>query len=389
MSDGEGPDRRRREARAGIREIAEALGVSIGTVDRALHDRPGISPVTREKVLTVARTLGYQPNLAARYLSSRKHLRIAVALPRRTESFWSLVREGINDAARPLANTGLSVLHHSYPRLGEGEVAAFEESLREDVNGLVIAPGEPQKLRDLIAQADLRGIKTICVNTDAPGTARLSAVAVDPVTSGALVGELMGRFLQGEGRVLVVTGLLATIDHARKLEGFESAVRDQWPRLETAGVIEAHDDEGEAYEKCRRVLSTPKKVAGVYVTTSNSVGVLRAIEDEGLGGKVTVITTDLFPNLLPYIRSGRVAATIHQRPWTQGRIAFQALHRFLVEGQAPASSIGLSPHIVMKSNVELFLDRMSSGWRRAGRAEESAVEGMAFSANVAKAGALS
>jgi ABC-type sugar transport system substrate-binding protein len=99
-----------------------------------------------------------------------------------------------------------------------------------------------------------------------------------------------------------------------------------------------------------------------------------------------VITTDLFPDLLPYIRSGKVAATIHQRPWTQGRIAFQALHRFLAEGLAPASSIGLSPHIVMKSNVDLFLDRMSFGWgERADRAAESTIEGMALAAGAAKA----
>src|SRR6185295_10073057 len=83
--------------------------------------------------------------------------------------------------------------------------------------------------------------------------------------------------------------------------------------------------------------------------------------DEGCLGRVTVITTDLFPALLPHLRSHRVAATIHQRPWTQGRIALQALHRFLAEGVAPPPFIGLSPHIVMRSNLRHFLDRIGSG----------------------------
>jgi len=120
--------RRKRPKAPGIREIADALGVSIGTVDRALHDRAGISPATRAKVLSIAKTLGYRPNLAARYLSSRKELRVAVALPREIASFWDLVRNGLEDAARPLERTGVRVFHHSYSRLGEGEMEALEWS---------------------------------------------------------------------------------------------------------------------------------------------------------------------------------------------------------------------------------------------------------------------
>ena len=200
------------------------------------------------------------------------------------------------------------------------------------------------------------------MNTDAPGTARLCAVAVDPVTSGSLAGELLGGFLQGRGRVALVTGLRATTDHALKLEGFQKTVEETWPALEIAGVVEAHDDAKEAYQKCREVLARSSEISGVYVATANSLPVLRALADEGgRMRQVTVITTDLFPALLPHLRSHRVAATIHQRPWTQGRIAFQALHRFLSESVAPPPFIGLSPHVVMRSNLKHFLDRIGSG----------------------------
>src|SRR5262245_50118574 len=103
--------RRRSSGAPGIREIARILGVSIGTVDRALHDRPGISAETRASVLRTAKSLSYRPNLAARYLSSKKELRIAVALPRQIASFWNLVRDGIQEAARPLETLGVKVLH--------------------------------------------------------------------------------------------------------------------------------------------------------------------------------------------------------------------------------------------------------------------------------------
>src|SRR5215510_967009 len=102
--------RRRSSGARGIREIAKTLGVSIGTVDRALHDRPGISPETRARVLETAKALAYRPNLAARFLSSRQRLRIGVVLPREIASFWDLVREGFTDAARRFEPSGVQIV---------------------------------------------------------------------------------------------------------------------------------------------------------------------------------------------------------------------------------------------------------------------------------------
>src|SRR4026209_2338865 len=83
----------------GIKDIARALGVSTGTVDRALHGKPDVSPATRARVLSMAEALGYRPNLAARYLKLRKQLRISVQLPREIALFWDSLREGIREAA--------------------------------------------------------------------------------------------------------------------------------------------------------------------------------------------------------------------------------------------------------------------------------------------------
>ena len=358
MRDQKPTDSVERSRPAGIRDIAEALGVSIGTVDRALHNRPRISAKTREKVLRQAAALGYQPNLAARYLSSGKERRIAVCLPREVASFFDLVRAGISDAAKTFEAGGVRLVYEPYERLGVGENEAMKRALENDIDGLLIAPGRPDKLKPLIRAATRRGIPVVCVSTDAPDTERVAAVSVDPVTSGALVGELMGRFLRGDGKVVVVSGMLTTMDHAGKLEGFQQAVRDMWTHLEVAAVLQAHDDEAEAYEKCRRVLAKHPDISGIYVSTANSLPVMRALEDRRLAGQITVITTDLFPALVPFIESGQIAATIHQRAWTQGRIAFQIMHRLLAENIAPQKQVRLSPNIVMKTNVRLFVERL-------------------------------
>jgi ABC-type sugar transport system substrate-binding protein len=84
---------------------------------------------------------------------------------------------------------------------------------------------------------------------------------------------------------------------------------------------------------------------------------LAAIEDVGHAGILAVVATDLFPELVPLIRSGWVLATINQRPRAKGRLALQALLQFLVEDERPPSATKVPPHIVMMSNLDMFLVR--------------------------------
>ncbi len=78
----------------GIKDLAASLGISIGTVDRALQNRPGVNPVTRDRVLKMAEKLGYRPNVAARFLKLNRSLRIAVLLPAEIATFFQPLREG-------------------------------------------------------------------------------------------------------------------------------------------------------------------------------------------------------------------------------------------------------------------------------------------------------
>ena len=67
---------------ATIKEIALKAGVSIGTVDRVLHNRGMVNAQTKERVEAVMRELNYRPNQAAQGLAARKKkLRISFFLP--------------------------------------------------------------------------------------------------------------------------------------------------------------------------------------------------------------------------------------------------------------------------------------------------------------------
>jgi LacI family transcriptional regulator len=352
-----GPKGRSPNQPVGIKDIARALGISTGTVDRALHGKPDVNALTRVRVLSMAESLGYRPNLAARYLKSRKALRISVHLPREIALFWDSLREGIREAAAPFAPT-LHVDFRSYPRLGDGDIPLFEEALRDGTNGLIIAPGNPAALEPYIRSAACQGIPVVCVVTDAPETERLTAVSADPFTVGAVAGELLSRFQPSGGKVAFFTGWLSMQDHADKLRGFESSLKLFGSALRLGPVVEAHDDEREAYRRAEAVLRVHPELTAIYVSTVNSLPVLRAAEQQDRLRSLTVVTTDLFPELVERIRAGTVAATVYQRPLSQGRLALQALYQFLVDGTRPPARVHVVPHLVMRTNLDLFLDRL-------------------------------
>ena len=308
----------------------------------------------------MARTLGYRPNVAARYLSSRKTLRISVNTLKGTTSFWDEVRAGIRDEAGSIVLENVEIEFRTYPCLGEGEEEAFAAAIRDQVDGIITFPSRPQVLRPWIRRAARAQIPVVCVATDAPNSGRLGIVAVDTLASGSISADLMGRFVgQREGSIAITVFDMAITEHAEKYAAFENTLRTFYPNLHLLKPIEDHDVESEAYGKCRTLFEKCPDLAGVYVTTEASIPVIKAACDANLQGRLTVITTDLFSDLVPHIRSSAVAATIYQRPRAQGQMAFRMLHEFLAEGVSRSHQVALAPHLVMRGNLDFFLQRQS------------------------------
>jgi LacI family transcriptional regulator len=343
---------------AGIKEIAAALNISIGTVDRALHDRPGVSPKTRARIMKMAQKLNYRPNVAARSLKLNRRLRIGINLPRQIASFFDPLREGIRAAAATVHGAHLELDFQMYPRLGDGDLEMLESNLEREYDGLIITPGDPARMDRLVHQLTKQGTAVVCVASDAPRTDRLAAVCVDAAASGGIAAELFARVIKEKGAVATITGNLGTLDHADKLRGFAAALASVAPHLSLLPVLESHERPKEAYQVTLDLLSRRPRPLGIYISTANSMPVLRALEEQKMLGHVEVITTDLFPALVPLIESGRILATLYQRPFTQGKVALEMLAHYLTDRTKPDAVNRLAPHIILRSNLNLFLNRI-------------------------------
>lgn len=344
-----------RRGPVGIKQIADTLGISIGTVDRALHGRTGVSPKTRDRVLKLARKLNYTPNLAARSLKLNKRVRIGVFLPEQIALFYDRLREGIRAAAAQAAHGAtLDLAFFSYPRLGQGDVELMESSGWHEFDGIILAPGNPARLADLSRLAEAEKKAIVYVTTDAPRTHRLSSIAIEGTISGGIAAELLGQIIHTPASVVAITGDLKIQDHAEKLRGFAASLATLSPQLRLLSAVESHESPEDAYAATLRLLQQSPDLGGIYINTANSLPVMRALEESGRLGRIRVITTDLFPEIVSAIEAGHIFASLYQRPFSQGRMAFELLSRYLMTGAEPERVIRLNPHIVLRSNLSLF-----------------------------------
>ena len=82
-----------------IKDIAIKAGVSVGTVDRVIHGRSGVSESSKKKVEEILKQMNYQPNMYASALASNKKYNLACILPTHTnEDYWIDVEAGMNHA---------------------------------------------------------------------------------------------------------------------------------------------------------------------------------------------------------------------------------------------------------------------------------------------------
>ncbi len=348
---------------AGIREIAKALSISNGTVDRALHGREGVSAKTAARVHKMAEELGYRPNLAARALKLNRRIRVGVQLPKEIASFFNPLRAAIRAAAASTRPLSVALEFDEYPRLGHGDAELLKRVLGmpggQRYDALIVTPGNPARVDSLLTAIARSGTAVVCVASDAPRSERLASVTVDAYTSGSIAAELLARTLPDGGSVATITGDLSTLDHADKLRGFAATLATLAPRLTLLTAIESHDRAEEAYRQTVALIKRRPRPVGLYLSTANSVPVLVALREHRMTGRIQIVTTDLFPGLLPFIETGDVLATLFQRPQAQAKIAMETITAYLLEGSLLKPVIRLAPHIILRSNLPLFLDQVA------------------------------
>jgi LacI family transcriptional regulator len=120
-----------------VKEIAQACGVSLGTVDRAFHGRSGISASTRQQILETAERLGYRPHLLAQRLKKGKSMTVGIVVIDLYNRFFSQLVDAMEKEARENGYFSYLTLTDYQP---EEEWKCLDRLASMQVDGILLFP---------------------------------------------------------------------------------------------------------------------------------------------------------------------------------------------------------------------------------------------------------
>jgi len=204
-----------------IREVAKRAGVSTATVSRVLSRPDVVSPDTRLRVLKAVERLGYAPNSVAKNQRTLKSRKLLVTVPDISNPFFSLILQGIEDAAQ---KNGYAVL------LGDTQ----HDERREERYALMLKQKEADGLIFLghrlppAAASVVREMAPLCapVVNGCEFSAELGVPSVHIDNAKAAAEAMDHLYDLGHCRVGVVTGpLLSPLSRDRLTGALASAKR--------------------------------------------------------------------------------------------------------------------------------------------------------------------
>ena len=188
-----------------IKDIAHMAGVSIGTVDRVLHNRGRVSKKNLQKINEVLAQVNYQPNIIARSLSSKKIYQLVVIIPNFTiGEYWEHISKGIDRALADFKQYHVNVEKRYFDQFNEISFKNAIEGIKwENVDGVLIAPLFAELTRLLSKQLDTFHIPYVYIDSDLEREQRMTFVGTNSQAGGRIAAKLISKNIEVTDSILI------------------------------------------------------------------------------------------------------------------------------------------------------------------------------------------
>ena len=349
-------------ARIRTKDIAQKAGVSLGTVDRVLHNRGGVSEKSRQKVLSIMKELGYEPNRYASALASNRKFSFACLIPSHFPGeYWEQVEEGLKDGAAGFADLGteLSFCYYDsfdYPTFGK----AGSSVLEGEHDAVIIGPTVKEHTMPFITELERRSIPYIFVDATIEGASPLAYFAQHAIMSGYFTaGIVLPLRLPQGGKVAVFEtsrrSHTGSNQQVSREEGFRKWISDNDAEVSLVKVSlpstrdKAKDNDILSEFFC----SNPDIKTGVFFN-SRAYIVGEYLRENGIKD-FDLTGYDLLPSNVRCIREGGISRLISQRPHEQGYGVVKALCEKLILKKTIKVANDMPIDLLNRDNLEFYL----------------------------------
>ena len=347
--------------KARIKDIALSSGVSIGTVDRVLHQRGEVAEETKDRVLKIIKELHYSPNIMAQALKTRKNFQLASLLPEPTDenAFWIRHHLGMTRAMNELNPFPVSLNQFSFDIQFEKD---FQKKAAEVLlfrpDGVILAPLFKKESVLFCEMLTEEQIPFVFIDSYIKDTGFLSYTGEDTFQSGKVAGQLADMITPMNKDIVVINIArnMQNMNHLNnRMEGFLSYYTESGRNRGKKITINIQYP---TYDKIKKdidkVFSKNPDIGSIFVTGSKSFKIAEYLESEGLND-INLIGYDLLDKNVIYLKSGIIKFLIGQRPEEQTFKGIRKLFEFLTMNKTPEIIEYLPVDVVTSENVNFFL----------------------------------
>lgn len=344
-----------------LKQIAQASGVSIGTVDRIIHNRGKVSKENEAKVREVIERLGYEPNVHASLLSVRKTITIGAILPYfQSGDFWSVIYNGIQQAAQQYRSLNLTIQYFYYNQTDPDTFAAACrdcEALKP--NGIIIPPTFKAATYEFVQRMNSKGVTVVFVDTPIQGCDYLTYFGIDMFKSGEVAADLIFR---GSGKIRKMVnftldrkGLPQNESFIKRKEGFLSYIREHKLHTELIDCTISPSDFLQTVGVVDKFFAEHPDVHHA-ITMSSRINLISDWMELRGRKDISLIGYDMTAANLKALRKGSIHTLIAERTDLESNLAAKSLIEYLALNVRPEKKDNYFPiDILTRYNVDYYL----------------------------------
>jgi ribose transport system substrate-binding protein len=274
--------------------------------------------------------------------ATKEEIVIAVIPKGTSHSFWKAIHAGAVKASREL---GVEVIWKGPAREDDrdAQIAEVENFVSRGVSGIVLAPTDDKALRLPVTDAMRAGIPVVIIDSGLDSEDYVSFVATDNYQGGRLAGGRMVERLQEKGKVVLLRYMEGSASTMERERGFLDVMSEN-PGLEVVSSNQYAGATAEtAYQASENLLARFKAedgslaVDGIYCPNeSSSFGMLRALQDSDLAGKVVLIGFDASEQMVRALENGEFDALVLQDPVNMAYLGVKTMVSHIRGEEVPA-----------------------------------------------------
>jgi len=263
---------------------------------------------------------------------SGKKFTVAVIPKGTTHEFWKSIHAGADKAARDLAAQGVNVEVIWKGPLREDEreaqIQVVEGFISQGISGIVLAPLDDRALIRPVEEAKRAGIPTVIIDSGLQTDQIVSFVATDNFKGGTLAADRMGELLGGKGKILMLRYQEGSASTEQREAGFMQQIKTKFPGIEVVSSNQfagpTRDTAKAASENLLNRFGT--EIQGIFTPNeSSTTGMLLALQDMKLAGKVIFVGFDSSQTFVDAMRNKQMDGTVLQSPFNMGYLGVKTM----------------------------------------------------------------